>query len=200
MAILFSNQKEPLGYMTSLIKSLSFLGLLTLVFGCLYPAVVTGLAQILFPYQAQGSFIQHEGRIVGSELIGQNFSGTVFFQSRPSMTTPPYNGALSAASNWAPGNPLFQKTLTQRIKLWQDEAKTKQRPPLDLITASASGLDPHISVEAALWQIPTVSLRTGISRDKLKQCVESEAQLGLFGGPRYVNVLKLNIRVQKLLK
>ena len=133
---------------------------------------------------------------MGSELIGQDFSGGAWFESRPSATTPVYNAAASAASNLSTDNPVFKSEVTERLKALQTREGRSDTPPAELLTASASGIDPHISVEAALWQVGRIARQTGISPDKLTEMIDECAQMSLFGGSRYVNVLELNLRLK----
>lgn len=177
--------------------------LMILLCGLVYPLVSTGVAQVLFPQQANGSMLRDaEGRGVGSELIGQFFANPAFFQGRVSSVD--YNGAGSGSSNYAPSNPALIQRIKDSITAWQ-----KQNPgvpisqvPVDLITNSGSGLDPHISPQAAQVQIPRISGLTGIAQDRLKTLVQEQTEgrsAGVFGEPR-VNVLKLNLALEALTK
>jgi potassium-transporting ATPase KdpC subunit len=179
---------------------------LTLITGLAYPLGMTGIAQALFPYQAGGSLIERKGKTLGSELIGQNFADARYFHGRPSATTDtdpsdatksipaPYNASNSAGSNAGPTS----KTLIDRVT--EDAKKLKSENPaglvpVDLVTTSASGLDPDITPAAASFQIPRVANARGISRVHLQQLVDINTQgrfLGILGEPR-VNVLKLNL-------
>jgi potassium-transporting ATPase KdpC subunit len=184
---------------------------LTLITGLVYPLAMTGIAQVLFPYQASGSMIERDGKIVGSELIGQEFTGDKYFHGRLSATTAPdpkdptktvaapYNAANSGGSNLGPSN----KALIDRVQA--DMAKLqKENPgtpvPVDLVTTSASGLDPEISPEAALFQVPRVAKARKLTEARVRQLVDDATEgrlLGLLGEPR-VNVLKLNIALDRL--
>jgi potassium-transporting ATPase KdpC subunit len=172
------------------------LALFTGLTGLAYPAVVTGVAQLLFPHQANGSLIREGDKVVGSELIGQSFDDGRFFWGRPSATAPaPYNGAASTGSNLGPTNPALIDTVKARVAALQaSDPMHRQTVPVDLVTASGSGLDPHITPAAAVWQIPRVAAATGLDparvRSLVDACIESRT-LGLFGEPR-VNVLRLN--------
>ena len=180
--------------------------LLTLITGLVYPLAITEVAGAIFPKQAQGSLIERDGKVVGSALIGQEFKDDKYFHGRPSATTAPdpadssktvpapYNAANSGASNLGPTS----KALADRIKQDVDRLKAENvsaNVPVDLVTTSGSGLDPNISPESALFQVPRVAKARGIAEDKVRQLVtENTASrlIGLFGEPR-VNVLALNL-------
>jgi K+-transporting ATPase ATPase C chain len=184
---------------------------LTLITGLAYPLAITGIAGALFPRQAQGSLIERDGKVVGSALIGQPFADDKYFHGRPSATTgpdpadpaktvpTPYNAANSMGSNLGPTN----KALVERVK--EDVGKLKaENPsapvPIDLVTTSASGLDPDISPDAALFQVPRVAKARNLSEDRLRQLVGERIEgrlLGIFGEPR-VNVLALNMALDRL--
>jgi potassium-transporting ATPase KdpC subunit len=175
------------------------LALLTLLTGLLYPLAVTGLAQAVFPVQANGSLIRGAavGRVLGSALIGQPFADPRYFWGRPSATTPfPYNAAASAGSNLGPSNPALVEAVEARIAALRAVDPGNDLPvPVDLVTASGSGLDPDISIAAALYQAPRVARVRGLDVEVVRQLVaeQTEArQLGVLGEPR-VNVLKLNL-------
>jgi potassium-transporting ATPase KdpC subunit len=179
---------------------------LTLITGLAYPLAITGIAGLIFPYQAQGSIIERDGHVVGSALIGQQFTSERYFHGRPSATTTPdpkdptktvpapYNAANSGGSNLGPSN----KALIERVQ-GDIEALKKENPndpiPPDLVTTSGSGLDPDISPAAALFQVPRVAKARNMPEDRLRQIVNEHMQtrfLGLLGEPR-VNVLALNM-------
>jgi len=173
--------------------------LLTLIFGVLYTLAVTGIGQLLFPHQANGSLIVQEGQVVGSELIGQPFDDPRYFWGRPSATQPfPYNAAASAGSNQGPRAPdLLMRFWKQAAALRLVDPEQEQPIPVDLVTASGSGLDPDISVAAALYQAPRVARVRGHDVEVIRQLVAEYAegrQLGpLRAGEPRVNVLKLNL-------
>lgn len=173
------------------------LTLLAVVTGVIYPLAVTVLAQVLFREQANGSLIADAGQAVGSELIGQPFDDPRFFWGRLSATAPfPYNAAASSGSNLGPSNPDLPEAAQVRIDALRaaDPGNTAS-VPVDLVTASASGLDPHISVAAALYQVPRVAYARGLGEEQVRSLVvqfTEGRQLGVLGEPR-VNVLKLNL-------
>ncbi|MBD9360931.1 potassium-transporting ATPase subunit KdpC [Methylomonas fluvii] len=172
--------------------------LMTLLTGGLYPALVTLLAQSIFPAQANGSLIQDkQGQAIGSALIGQSFSQARYFWGRPSATAPyPYNAAASGGSNLGPTNPALSDAVAQRIQaLQQLDPDNHAQVPVDLVTASASGLDPHISIAAAHYQIKRVAKARKLPESVVIALVESHSeprQWRVFGEPR-VNVLGLNL-------
>ena len=137
----------------------------TLLTGVIYPLLVTGIAQTIFPHQANGSLIVKDGNVIGSELIGQQFNTPKYFWGRPSATLPePYNAASSSGSNLGPTNPALISAVTARVKALHDADPANTLPiPVDLVTASASGLDPHISVASALYQVHRVATARGLS-------------------------------------
>jgi len=184
---------------------------LTLICGLVYPLAMTGIAQVLFPHQARGSLIERNGTVVGSELIGQQFDGDKYFHGRPSATTAPdpkdptktiaapYNALNSGGSNLAPSN----KALVDRVKgdIEKLKAENPSMPvPADLVTTSASGLDPDISPEAAFFQVPRVAKARNLPEERIRQLVEDHTEgrlFGLLGEPR-VNVLKLNLTLDQI--
>lgn len=172
---------------------------LTIVTGLVYPLLVTGIAQVLFPSKANGSLIERDGKPIGSELIGQPFArdkDSKYFWSRPSATTPEYNGASSGGANYGPTNPENLGTIETRVKDVSAAHGDKLPVPVDLVTTSASGLDPHISPAAAEYQIERiVRTRKNLSEKQVRELIAKhteERTLGLLGEPR-VNVLQLNL-------
>ena len=184
---------------------------LTLITGLAYPLAMTGLAQVLFPYQSNGSLIERDGKVVGSQLIGQLFASDGYFRGRPSATnTPdpndatktvdaPYNAANSMGSNLGPTN----KALIERVQGDVDKLKAENgsaRVPIDLVTTTASGLDPHITPEAALFQVPRIAKARNMPEDRVRQLVDQHIEgrwLGLLGEPR-VNVVALNMALDRV--
>jgi K+-transporting ATPase ATPase C chain len=184
---------------------------LTLITGLAYPLAMTGLAQVLFPYQANGSLIAKDGKVIGSTLIGQPFTEAKYFHGRPSATVKPdpndssktlpepYNAANSGGSNLGPTN----KALIDRVKADVDKLKAENPHapvPIDLVTTTAGGLDPHVSPAGALFQVPRVAKARNISEDRLRHLVEQHVEgrlFGLLGEPR-VNVLALNLALDQV--
>ena len=174
----------------------------TVLTGLVYPLLVTGVAQLVFPRQANGSLIVQNGQAVGSSLIGQQFTDPKYFWGRLSATSPyPYNAAASSGSNLGPTNPALLDEVKARIAALQaaDPGNT-QRIPVDLVTSSGSGLDPDISVAAALYQLPRIARLRGLSQSALRLLVDKYTQgrtLGFLGEPR-LNVLQLNLALDAL--
>jgi K+-transporting ATPase ATPase C chain len=182
--------------------ALILLLLFTFVTGIIYPVLVTFIAQEFFPWQANGSLIELNGKVTGSALIGQSFDAPEYFWGRPSATSPyPYNAANSSGSNMGPTNPDFLKTVSDRIKQVKVEHSAKDLlVPVDLVTASGSGLDPDISPAAAYYQIPRVARASHMPAEEIEKLINGliiNRTLGLLGEPR-VNVLKLNLALDKL--
>jgi potassium-transporting ATPase KdpC subunit len=187
--------------------------LLTIVTGLAYPGIVTGLAQLLFPHQANGSLVTVNGQVIGSDLIGQEWTSLTYFHGRPSATlsndgskAQPYNAENSGASNLSPTNKKLVQTVQQRTAAWQAEFKAEHLPvpsgpvPVDLVTASGSGLDPDITIAGALYQVPIVAKARGLSESSVRQLVMNNIHgrfLWIFGEP-YVNVLELNMALDGL--
>jgi potassium-transporting ATPase KdpC subunit len=182
--------------------ALIFLGLFTIITGIIYPLFVTGVAQALFNHQANGSLIETGGNVTGSELIGQPFSDPKYFWGRLSATASyPYNASASSGSNLGPSNPELVDAVQARINALKAVDPDNNQPiPVDLVTFSASGLDPDISVAAAYYQITRVAKYRGLNEGQVKALVDEFTegrQFGILGEPR-VNVLKLNLALDAL--
>ena len=187
-----------------------FIVALTLITGLVYPLVMTGIAGVIFPYQAQGSLIEKDGKVIGSTLIGQNFADDKYFHGRPSATNAPdpkdstktidapYNASNSMGSNLGPTN----KALIDRVKGDVDKLKEENSSmpvPIDLVTTTSSGLDPHISPAGALFQVPRVAKARNMPEDRVRQLVTEQTEgrtIGFLGEPR-VNVLALNLALDR---
>ena len=177
-------------------------GLLTALTGAAYPALITGIAQAVFPDQANGSLIVQDGKTVGSRLIGQAFADPGHFWGRPSATAPmAFNAASSGGSNLGPLNPALEEAVKGRIEALKASDPTQPAPiPVDLVSASGSGLEPHISVAAAQWQASRIARLRDLPEAKIRELIASHTkgrQLGILGEPR-VNVLELNLGLDRL--
>ncbi len=176
--------------------------LLSLVTGVAYPLVITEIAQAVFPQQARGSFVERDGVVVGSKLIGQQFDTPDYFWGRLSATAPmPYNGAASSGSNLGPTNPALADAVKARVEALRAADNGNDKPvPIDLATASGSGLDPHISPAAAEYQLPRVARTRNLPEARVRELVAAHTEgrsLGVLGEPR-VNVLELNLALDAL--
>jgi len=185
-----------------LLNALVLLGVMILLTGIIYPLFITIVAQVVFPYQANGSLIESGGKYLGSELIGQRFDGDGYFWGRPSATQPePYNASASTGSNYGPFNHELLDNVQKRIEaLKESDPENSMSIPVDLVTYSASGLDPHISRAAALYQVPRVARQRHMSEEKLQEMVDhftEGRQFGILGEPR-VNVLRLNLALDNI--
>ena len=181
--------------------ALVILLLFTAITGIAYPLLVTGIAQAVFPYQANGSLIEEDGKVVASVLIGQPFDNPRYFWSRPSATSPfGYNAGASAGSNLSPTNPVLVSAVQGRVDALRAADPGNEAPvPVDLVTASGSGLDPHISPAAALYQLRRVARARQLSPDAVRALVDQHTEgrlLGLLGEPR-VNVVAVNLALDR---
>ena len=181
--------------------ALLILASLTVITGVLYPLMITAIAQLVFSHQANGSIVMQNGKPVGSTLIGQEFSDAKYFWGRPSATSPTsYNPLPSSGSNLGPLNRALRERVEARMKLLQAaDPENKSLIPVDLVTASASGLDPHISVAGALYQVPRIARARGLSPDRIIELVKENTTgrfAGVLGEP-VVNVLQLNLALDR---
>lgn len=191
--------KEAMKHMKT---ALILLIVLTCITGLFYPLAVTGLAQLLFPGQANGSLIKQNNQVIGSRFIGQSFSSPAWFWGRPSATKPyPYNGAASSGSNSGPTNPDFLATVKERvIQLKETIPQNSDAVPVDLVTASGSGLDPDISPYAAYYQSARIAKAHNLPLEEIKKLIQTHIKnrtMGILGEPR-VNVLELNLALDNL--
>jgi len=185
-----------------LAAALALLGVMVVLTGVIYPLFITAVAQVVFSHQANGSLIESEGKYTGSELIGQQFDRVGYFWGRPSATQPaPYNAAASSGSNYGPSNEQLISDIRKRVEALKKADPENGLPiPVDLVTYSGSGLDPHISQAAALYQVPRVARERNMSEEKLREVVDSLTegrQFGFLGEPR-VNVLNLNLALDEI--
>jgi K+-transporting ATPase ATPase C chain len=189
-------------FLRSLRTAVVSIVLFTVLTGLIYPLLVTGFAQLIFPGNANGSMLMKNGKAIGSELIGQAFSNPKYFWSRPSATSPfAYNAGASSGSNFGPLNPALLEATRKKVKDLKDaDPQNTIAVPVDLVTASGSGLDPHISVAAALYQVPRVARSRHFSEGEVRSLVDQYTegrQMGILGEPR-VNVLKLNLALDEM--
>jgi potassium-transporting ATPase KdpC subunit len=186
----------------NMLAAFRMLVVLSVLTGVAYPLLVTGIAQFAFPWRANGSLLIEDRKIVGSELIGQPFSDPKYFWSRPSATAPqPYNAGASSGSNLGARNPALPEAVTARVKALREADPRATGPaPADLVTASASGLDPHISAAAAEYQIRRVASARGLAPDDLREIVARHTAPPTFGvlGEKRVNVLQLNLDLDRV--
>ena len=176
--------------------------MMTLLTGVVYPLLITGLTAVLFPYQSGGSIIMKGEKKTASQLIGQEFNSPRYFWGRPSATTPAgYNAASSTGSNLGPSNPDLKKSISVRLAALRSADPDNRMPvPADLVTASASGLDPHISPAAAAWQAPRIARQRGLALDRVQSLIEKHTEGRQFGvlGEARVNVLQLNLALDAI--
>ncbi len=195
------NEKQTSTLREQFRPALVILVLLTVLTGLLYPLTMTGLAQLVFPDKANGSIITRDGQAVGSELIGQSFDDPRYFWGRLSGASPAYNAAASTGTNYGPLNPALFEMVQARIDALHAADPDNTEPiPVDLVTASGSGLDPHISPAAAYYQVPRVARERGLDETTVRKLVDKHTekrQLGVLGEER-VNVLELNLALDAL--
>jgi K+-transporting ATPase ATPase C chain len=182
-------------FVRSIRSAVTLLVAMTILLGIAYPLLITGIATLAFPRQAEGSLIHEDGKLIGSTLIGQSFADPKYFWGRPSATSPqPYNGLASGASNLGPLNPALLDAVKANAKALQDTDPDKPIP-VDLVTASGSGLDPEISIAAAQYQVARVARARHLALERVAALINSHQEERLFGfiGERRVNVLTLNL-------
>jgi K+-transporting ATPase ATPase C chain len=182
--------------------AVSLLALMTILLGIVYPLIITGVAKVAFSRQAEGSLIYQNGKLIGSTLIGQSFSDPKYFWGRPSATSPqPYNGLASSGSNLGPLNPALLDAVKANVKALHDADPDNRQPvPVDLVTASGSGLDPEISPAGAHYQAARVARARNLPLAQVEALIGAHEQERLFGlfGERRVNVLNLNLALDRL--
>ena len=194
------SQEAIVNLMKQIYPAVAITVVLTVLLGVVYPLAVTGLAYVFFPAKAQGSLIQKDGKVIGSHLIGQSFTGPGYFHSRPSAAGSGYDASASAGTNLGPTSQKLFETNVKTAAYALREENPNAPIPVDLVTASASGLDPHITPAAAAFQIPRVARERGLREDEVLRLVREHTegrQLGLLGEPR-VNVLELNLALDQL--
>lgn len=180
--------------MKTVIKACSILIVFTILCGLVYPIGITGIAQIIFPTQANGSLVQKDGMTVGSKYIGQYFKDDKYFWSRPSAS----NYTKTKATNIAINSKEYQEKIQDRIKQVQESSQNTKEVPMELVVASGSGLDPNISVEAAEYQIERIAKKRGISEDKVLKLIQENTTIEPIVGIKMVNVLQLNIKLDEM--
>jgi K+-transporting ATPase ATPase C chain len=189
-------------FVRSIRSAVSLLIAMTLLLGIAYPLLITGIAKLAFPRQAEGSLIHADGKLIGSTLIGQSFSDPKYFWGRPSATSPqPYNGLASGGSNLGPLNPALLDAVKANAKALHDADPDNQQPiPVDLVTASGSGLDPEISIAAAQYQAARVAHARNLAVERVEALINAHQEGRLFGfiGERRVNVLTLNLALDRM--
>ena len=189
-------------FVRSIRSAVSLLIAMTILLGIAYPLLITGIAKLAFPRQAEGSLLHADGKLIGSTLIGQSFSDPKYFWGRPSATSPqPYNGSASGASNLGPLNPALLDAVKANAKALHDADPDNQQPiPVDLVTASGSGLDPEISIAAAQYQAARIARARNLAVERVEALINAHQEGRLFGfiGERRVNVLTLNLALDRM--
>ena len=174
-------------------SAFGLVAIFTLLLGTLYPLLILGIGQVAFAHKANGSLIERGGKVIGSSLLGQTFDKPQYFWSRLSSTMPAYNASSSGGSNYSPANSKLLHATNERLEsLQKADPQNPNRVPVDLITSSASGLDPHISYAAAQYQLPRVAKARGKKPEQIAALIEQNTEGGILGAKR-VNVLKLNL-------
>jgi potassium-transporting ATPase KdpC subunit len=187
--------------MNDLLRSLLIFIIMSLLTGLVYPFLITGISNVAMPEKAQGSLIISKDKVIGSALIGQHFSNARYFHGRPSALGKPYDASNSGGSNFGPSNKKFLDDIGKRVQQVRDENGLDATAPVpaDMVLTSASGLDPHISIETALLQTARVAHARDLPETEIKQAIAGIVEGSYFGGPGIVNVLKLNLVIDKLM-
>jgi potassium-transporting ATPase KdpC subunit len=189
-------------FLRSIRSAVSLLIAMTILLGIAYPLLITGIAKLAFPRQAEGSLLHADGKLIGSTLIGQSFSDPKYFWGRPSATSPqPYNGSASGASNLGPLNPALLDAVKANAKALHDADPDNHQPiPVDLVTASGSGLDPEVSIAAAQYQAARIAHARNLAVERVEALINAHQEGRLFGfiGERRVNVLTLNLALDRM--
>jgi K+-transporting ATPase ATPase C chain len=189
-------------FLRSIRSAVSLLIAMTILLGIAYPLLITGIAKLAFPRQAEGSLLHADGKLIGSTLIGQSFSDPKYFWGRPSATSPqPYNGSASGASNLGPLNPALLDAVKANAKALHDADPDNHQPiPVDLVTASGSGLDPEVSIAAAQYQAARIARARNLAVERVEALINAHQEGRLFGfiGERRVNVLTLNLALDRM--
>jgi K+-transporting ATPase ATPase C chain len=187
--------------MKELLRSILIFLVMSLLTGLAYPFIITGISNITMPQKAQGSLIISKDQVIGSVLIGQHFSDARYFHGRPSALSKPYDASNSGGSNFGPSNKKFLDNVGQKVQQVRNENGLEPTVPVpaDMVLASASGLDPHISVQTALLQTTRVAHARGLPEIDIRKTIEDVAEEWYFGGPEIVNVLKLNMAIDELM-
>ena len=187
--------------MKDLLRSILIFVVMSLITGLVYPFIITEISNVLMTEKAEGSLIISKDKVIGSTLIGQQFSNVRYFHGRPSALEKPYDASNSGGSNLGPSNKKFLDDIGKRVQQARDENRLEPGAsvPADMVLASASGLDPHISIETALLQMARVAHARSLPETEIKKAIASVAEGSYFGGPRIVNVLKLNMAIDELM-
>jgi len=188
--------------MKELLRSILIFVVMSLLTGLAYPFIITGISNIAMPQKAQGSLIISKDKVIGSALIGQHFSNARYFHGRPSALEKPYDASNSGGSNFGPSNKKFLDDVSKRVQQVRNENGLEPTVPIpaDMVLASASGLDPHISIETALLQTARISHARGLPETEIRKTIADVAEKQYFGGPEIVNVLKLNRAMDELME
>ena len=186
--------------MKDLLRSILIFSIMSLLTGLAYPFIITGISNIMMPHKAQGSLVISKDKVVGSSLIGQQFSNAGYFHGRPSALQKPYDASNSGGSNLGPSNRKFLDDVVNRVQQVRDENGLDPAVPVpaDMVLASASGLDPHISLEFALLQTARVAHARGLPEVEIRKAITDVAKEQYFGGSKIINVLKLNLTIDEL--